>query len=91
MTLKQYLDQELPTLEEELKRQVSHRGIYESRVWEAMDYSLMAGGKRIRPLMLQLSAWAVRGGGLEACTRKAVSYTHLLRAGRSWKKAESGL
>lgn len=70
MTLKQYLDRELPALEEELKRRVSHRGIYESRVWEAMDYSLMAGGKRIRPLMLQLSAWAVSGGGLEACIQK---------------------
>ena len=56
-----FLAQEQPRLEKALWQAVSHRGHYEARVWEAMEYSLMAGGKRIRPLMLELAAWAASG------------------------------
>lgn len=62
MNLNEYLQKETLALEMNLRRAVSHRGQYEKKVWEAMEYSLMAGGKRIRPLMLQLAACAARGG-----------------------------
>ena len=61
MEFNDFLAQEQPRLEEALRQAVSHRGHYEARVWEAMEYSLMAGGKRIRPLMLELAAWAASG------------------------------
>ena len=51
-----------PIVEKALAEAVSYRGPYDGRVWEAMEYSLLAGGKRLRPLLLLLSAFAVRGG-----------------------------
>lgn len=61
MEFNDFLAREQPRLEKALRQAVSHRGHYEARVWEAMEYSLMAGGKRIRPLMLELAAWAASG------------------------------
>ena len=61
MRIEEYLEWQGPILEERLARRVAHRGQYEAKVWEAMEYSLMAGGKRLRPLMLLLGAGAVSG------------------------------
>lgn len=61
MKLKEFQAWQGPILEERLASCVAHRGQYEAQVWEAMSYSLLAGGKRIRPLMLLLVAGAVTG------------------------------
>ena len=55
MRLEEYQVWQGKILEERLSARVSHRGQYEAQVWEAMSYSLLAGGKRIRPLMLPVS------------------------------------
>ena len=61
MKLREFQAWQGPILEERLASRVAHRGQYEAQVWEAMSYSLLAGGKRIRPLMLLLAAGAVTG------------------------------
>lgn len=61
MKLKEFQAWQGPILEERLASRVAHRGQYEAQVWEAMSYSLLADGKRIRPLMLLLAAGAVTG------------------------------
>ncbi|MCI8633744.1 MAG: polyprenyl synthetase family protein [Lachnospiraceae bacterium] len=39
-------------IEKELAAQLTGGDAYNHSVWEAMEYSLMAGGKRVRPLLL---------------------------------------
>ena len=53
--LERWMKEFLPRLEEELKRLVSRADQYNGRLWEAMEYSLMAGGKRLRPVFLVLT------------------------------------
>ena len=53
--LKQWMDGFLPRLEAQLRSMVSRGDRYNSRLWEAMEYSLMAGGKRLRPVFLVLT------------------------------------
>ena len=69
-----FIAAQLPILEEELKSRVSRSDPYGGRIWEAMAYSLMAGGKRIRPLMLQLSACAAAGCIREDVLRETLPF-----------------
>ncbi len=57
----EFIETYKPVVEKALAEAVSYRGPYDGRVWEAMEYSLLAGGKRLRPLLLLLAAFAVKG------------------------------
>ncbi len=61
-------------LEAELRNRVSHRGLYEAKLWEAMEYSLTAGGKRLRPLFTLLGAAAVTGSAGEEQTEEVLPF-----------------
>ena len=57
--LKQWMDAWLPNLEQSLKDAVSKEQGYDRKLWQAMEYSLLAGGKRLRPAFLMLSGLAL--------------------------------
>lgn len=57
MDFKTYYENQQKLVENFLKNRIAKKGI--SRVDEAMEYSLMAGGKRIRPILLMAAAEAV--------------------------------
>lgn len=42
-------------LEEELKKRITRGEVMDHTLWEAMEYSLLAGGKRIRPMLLMMT------------------------------------
>ena len=69
-----YTDYAGKRLESELQRRVSHRGVYEAKLWEAMDYSLTAGGKRLRPLFTLLGAACVTGKAMEEQTEEVLPF-----------------
>ncbi len=50
-------------VEEGLLRELSEREPFNARLSESMKYSLMAGGKRLRPILLMAAADAVGGQG----------------------------
>lgn len=54
----------LQLIEQGLKERTGQGDSYNHTVWEAMQYSLMAGGKRIRPLLLLWTGLSL--GGSEA-------------------------
>lgn len=45
----------LTRINEDLEKRMDRADAYNARLWDAMRYSLMAGGKRIRPVMLVLT------------------------------------
>jgi geranylgeranyl diphosphate synthase type II len=61
MDFANYLEKRRKLINEFLEKRLAQKGI--SRVDEAMKYSLMAGGKRLRPLLLMAAADAVGGQG----------------------------
>ena len=63
--LKQYLEARRLTVEEALEVALPQQDGPETRVVEAMRYSLFAGGKRLRPILCLAASEAV-GGDLEA-------------------------
>ena len=63
--LKQYLEARRLTVEEALEVALPQQGGPETRVVEAMRYSLFAGGKRLRPILCLAASEAV-GGDLKA-------------------------
>lgn len=42
-------------IEEDLKKRLAGSDTYAQKLWQAMQYSVMAGGKRLRPVMLMLT------------------------------------
>ena len=52
-----YYENQRKLVENFLKNRIAKKGI--SKVDDAMEYSLMAGGKRIRPILLMAAAEAV--------------------------------
>ncbi len=46
---------------EGLAAQLNGKDVYNRSVWEAMEYSLMAGGKRVRPLLLMWTGLSLGG------------------------------
>ena len=56
-----YYDNQRKLVENYLKNRIAKKGI--SKVDDAMEYSLMAGGKRIRPILLMAAAEAVGSKG----------------------------
>lgn len=61
MDLKKYMDDRKLLVNTFLEKRTSKKGI--SRVDDAMIYSLLAGGKRLRPMLLMAAADAVGGNG----------------------------
>jgi geranylgeranyl diphosphate synthase type II len=57
----EYLKERQELIKQALSRYVPRLGNYAARVTEAMHYSLFAGGKRLRPILLLASAEAVGG------------------------------
>lgn len=64
MDFKTYYSNQQKLVEDFLKKRIAKKGI--SKVDDAMEYSLMAGGKRIRPILLMAAA--------EACGKKGYSF-----------------
>ena len=56
MNFKEELEQKTKTIEEILQRSLPAEEGYRCRVAEAMNYSILAGGKRLRPMMMAESA-----------------------------------
>lgn len=57
MEFKVYYDNQRKLVENFLKNRIAKKGI--SKIDDAMEYSLMAGGKRIRPILLMATAEAL--------------------------------
>lgn len=62
--IKQYLQEKGKLVEKSLKKMLISQDVYPKTVHEAMTYSVMAGGKRIRPI-LSLAACDAVGGNSE--------------------------
>ena len=50
-------------VEENLLRELQQTPTIDTKIFKAMDYSLLGGGKRLRPILLMSSADAVAGNG----------------------------
>lgn len=55
-SVRAWLDSWLPEFEEQIQTMTARGDAYDHTLWEAMQYSLMAGGKRIRPAIMMLTA-----------------------------------
>lgn len=60
---KKYCDEKLPMIEAELEKLTPKSGAIAGELVDAMRYSLTAGGKRLRPILLMAAADAVGGAG----------------------------
>lgn len=61
--LKQYYREKMMLIEKALDELLPKESGYSQMIFEAMRYSLFAGGKRLRPILLMASADAVGGTG----------------------------
>jgi geranylgeranyl diphosphate synthase type II len=61
--LKHYCQEKCQVIDKALTEFIPNEGVYPSAIFEAMRYSLFAGGKRLRPIMLMAAADAVGGVG----------------------------
>ena len=59
MTPDQWMDQWLPSFENALETRLQQGDPYDAKLWEAMNYSLTAGGKRLRPVFLMMTGMAL--------------------------------
>lgn len=55
-SVKDWMSEWLPSFEKQLHKYTMKEDLWNHTVWEAMRYSLMAGGKRIRPVIMVLTA-----------------------------------
>lgn len=65
MEFAKVLDEKIKLIDKELKRFLDKKDNSQKKIYEAMEYSLMAGGKRLRPLLMLLSG-EMCGGKLES-------------------------
>ncbi|WP_378955563.1 polyprenyl synthetase family protein [Pelosinus sp. sgz500959] len=63
--LKQYCQEKCLIIDEALARFIPDHNVFPPIIFEAMRYSLFAGGKRLRPIMLMAAADAVGGDGIQ--------------------------
>lgn len=61
--LKEYLKERCQLIDQHLNTLVTSENAYSPVIFEAMRYSLFAGGKRLRPILLMSAAEAVGGSG----------------------------
>lgn len=66
MTIEDYIMRQAGAVEEELLRSLPAAWAIPQALRESMRYSLMAGGKRLRPVLVLAAAEAVNGSDLEA-------------------------
>ena len=62
MTIGEQIDKKVQEIEEILKGSVPEESGYAKTVLEAMNYSMMAGGKRLRPLLMREMFYLFGGG-----------------------------
>ena len=71
--LKEEWEKRRALVEEGLLRELREEEAFDARLAESMKYSLLAGGKRLRPILLMAAADAVGGCGEDflpsACAR----------------------
>ena len=60
---KKLWNERLKLVEENLSAELKKTSVTEEKLIQAMEYSLMSGGKRLRPIMLMAAADAVNGNG----------------------------
>jgi geranylgeranyl diphosphate synthase type II len=70
--LKEYMAERLPAIERALEESVLSTMPQTSTICESMKYSLMAGGKRIRPILC-IAACEMLGGSMEDAMPTAVA------------------
>lgn len=63
--LTQYYQEKCTIIDKELAELISSKNANPAIIFEAMEYSLFAGGKRLRPIMLMAAADAVGGRGTD--------------------------
>ena len=63
MNFKKEYQKRLGSIENILKKYLPRQEGYQKIIMEAMEYSLMAGGKRLRPMLMQESYTLFGGGG----------------------------
>ena len=63
--LKQYCREKCKIIDQALAKFIPGENVYPPIIFEAMRYSLFAGGKRLRPIMLMAAADAVGGVGIQ--------------------------
>lgn len=61
--LDQYCKEKITLIEAAMQRMIPQSHPYSQTLFDAMNYSLFAGGKRLRPILLMASADAVGGNG----------------------------
>lgn len=62
--LKEYCQEKSVIIDKALAEIIPTRNVYPPVIFEAMSYSLFAGGKRLRPILLMAAADAAGGNGL---------------------------
>lgn len=65
MDFKKELKSRIETIEEEISLYMPKEEGYQKTIFEAMNYSLRAGGKRLRPILLKEAYLVCRGEGRE--------------------------
>ena len=66
MNLRQEIEKMTLVIDEELRSLMQKKEGYQGKIFEAMEYSLFTGGKRIRPILLLKSCELVKGDYEEA-------------------------
>lgn len=56
MEFTELLNSRISMINDELKKYMANKNNAQSKIYEAMNYSLMAGGKRLRPVIMLLTA-----------------------------------
>lgn len=65
-TFEQERKNKLQVIEEMLQKALPQKATYQKTIQDAMEYSLMAGGKRLRPMLLMESFYLFGGSDLSA-------------------------
>jgi len=63
--LRQYCQEKCEIIDQALVKFIPDENVYPPIIFEAMRYSLFAGGKRLRPIMLMAAVDAVGGEGID--------------------------
>ena len=74
MDFKQELGKRTEAIENILAASMPKEEGYQKTIFEAMNYSLMAGGKRLRPMLIQ-ETYRLFGGSHEAVVYPCLLYT----------------
>ena len=63
--MKNRLNGDIKTINDALVKYMEHEDNPQSKIYEAMEYSLYAGGKRLRPVLMTETAKMCGGNALE--------------------------